>query len=112
MGGRASKQKGSRRELEVVKDLQAHGVNAKKTPLSGALGGEHGGDVIADESLRLEVKARRAGSGWSTLNGWLGEENDALVLIQDRAPWRVFMPWDLFVELMQLRVKHRGNDDE
>ena len=41
----ASKRKGSGYELEVVKAHLALGIDATKTPLSGALGGKYSGDV-------------------------------------------------------------------
>ena len=40
MGGRSSKRKGSGFELEYARE-----IGGSKTPLSGALGGEHAGDV-------------------------------------------------------------------
>jgi len=104
MGGRASKQKGYRREREVVLRLTEAGLDAKRTPLSGALGGDLRGDVIVEDT-RLEVKSRREPP--KVLEGWL-DDNDALVLIADRRPWRVYLPFDRFVEYLLLRKAARG----
>lgn len=86
MSGRSSRSKGNRREREVVQRLRDMGVEAKRVPLSGAAEGFKG-DVLAElgpHTLRFEVKARANGEGFATLERWLGD-NDALVLIRDRA---------------------------
>lgn len=106
MGGRASKQKGYRRERQVVLELQANGLSAKRQPLSGALGGELRGDVMC-EGNRIEIKGRAEPP--KTLEGWLAD-NDALVLIPDRLEWRVYIPFHRFVTLLQLEKEKAEKD--
>ena len=109
VGGRASKQKGYRREREVVLALREVGLDANRTPLSGALGGELAGDVLVKDPgrssvERIEVKGRKELP--KVLEGWLGE-NDALVLIADRQPWRVYIPFASYLEFLQQRKRER-----
>lgn len=82
MSGRAPKQKGDRLERLVVSLLRAHGLDAKRVPLSGSAAG-YPGDVsvtLAGHELCLECKSRK---DFTTLYGWL-EHRDALILKGDR----------------------------
>lgn len=85
MGGRASKRKGSRFELDCVKVLQEHGIAAEKVPLSGAVGGERFGSDIScpvlgiDRQLECKVRAH----GFAQVYGYLAQ-NYGLLLKQDR----------------------------
>lgn len=61
MGGRASKRKGSEFEREYARE-----IGGSKTPLSGALGGEHSGDVhrmVLGEKWTFECKRRASSYG-------------------------------------------------
>lgn len=96
MGGRASKQKGSRRELEFAKL-----IDGEKKPLSGALGGKYSNDVEG-MGLQWEVKARA--TGFKQIYDWVLDERekpDALALKVDRKPWLVVMTLEKFQELMK-----------
>ncbi|PSL41720.1 hypothetical protein B0H94_11833 [Salsuginibacillus halophilus] len=96
--GKASKEKGSRRELEFAKLM-----GGTKTPLSGAVGGEYSNDVKA-LGLEWEVKARK--EGWKTLYDLLEDEReqpDALALKADRKDWLVVMKASDFKRLMEGR---------
>jgi len=94
VSGLRSRRKGARRELEIVHAHRAIGVAARKVPLSGAAQGFKG-DIhltLRGRALQAEVKARAAGSGFVTLERWLGD-NDALFLRRDRADAVVVLPW-------------------
>lgn len=110
--GKPSRDKGARRERQVVEMHKAIGIAAERIPLSGAAKyrGE-GGDVIVSavpgaEAWQAEVKARAGGEGFVTLERWLGD-NDLLVLMRDQerpgeiapAPL-VVMPWARWQELL------------
>jgi hypothetical protein len=61
MGGRSAKRKGSGFELEFARE-----IGGTKTPLSGALGGEHCGDVhrvVLGEKWTFECKRRSSSYG-------------------------------------------------
>ena len=61
MGGRSAKRKGSGFELEFARE-----IGGTKTPLSGALGGEHCGDVhriVMGEKWTFECKRRSSSYG-------------------------------------------------
>jgi Holliday junction resolvase len=95
MGGKASKEKGSRREREFAKL-----IDGKRTPLSGAVEG-FPNDVQGLE-LEWEVKARK--DGFKQLYTWLEDERekpDALALKADRKQWLVVLTLDKFMELMK-----------
>ena len=46
MSGKAPRQKGDRLERAIVATLKAHGIEAKRVPLSGSVKG-YPGDVVA-----------------------------------------------------------------
>lgn len=105
----ASKRKGSRIEREIVNKLLAEGIPAKRVPLSGALGGEHSGDVVVARRFRSEVKARRNGEGFATLKRWLGD-NALLFLREDRNEPVVAMPWPVFVLLLRALIASESDN--
>lgn len=98
-GGRASRAKGARRELEAVRILQEAGISAEKVPLSGAVGGSYGGDIscpILGVDRRLEVKARA--TDFSLIRRWLGDHY-GLVLKADRKPALIVLRLSDFAQL-------------
>ena len=64
--GNKNKQKGSYHERWFIKWLKDQGIEAKKVPLSGALGGEYSGDIhlpsLVGRNLVVEVKYRTTSS--------------------------------------------------
>ena len=106
MSGRAPKQKGDRLERLVVSLLQAHGLDAKRVPLSGSAAG-YPGDVsvrLKGRELCLECKSR---ADFKTLYGWL-ENRDALILKGDRQEALLVVRLKDVLELQPFR---RGGDD-
>jgi hypothetical protein len=106
-GGRRSRDKGNRREREIVERHKALGVHAERYPLSGASrfrGAGHDIDIYALGSeaapLVAEVKARASGGGFTTLERWLGEY-DLLVLRRDHADPLVLLPWRTWAALLK-----------
>lgn len=99
-----SKRKGTRVENEIVQRHKDIGIDAERVPLSGAAGGSYTGDVVigptASPPLRAEVKARKAGAGFTTLERWLGT-NDLLFLKRDRQTPMVVMTWDTYETLIK-----------
>jgi Holliday junction resolvase len=108
MNKRGSRIKGSRIEREIVQKHKDAGVFAERVPLSGAAGGSYSGDVVIDHDLRAEVKARSGGSGFQTLERWMGD-NDLLFLRKDRAEPMVAMPWSTYEKLITALCGH-GDD--
>ena len=96
-----SRDKGNRIEREMVHRHLDNGVFAERVPLSGSAGGSFSGDLRIG-SLRGEVKARRAGQGFKTLERWLGD-NDLLFLRRDRAEPIVVMEWQTYMQIMRER---------
>ena len=103
-----SKIKGTRVENLIVSLHNEAGVDAERVPLSGSLGGKYSGDLVIggidSPIFRGEVKARKTGNGFSTLEGWL-EGNDILYLKRDRRQPFVAMTWDVYEELIKVYVK-------
>jgi hypothetical protein len=112
---RASRDKGARRERQVVELHRAMGIKAERVPLSGAARYQgNGADVDIyppwrDAPLIAEVKARAGGPGFITLERWLGD-CDLLCLIRDRADPMVLMPWRVYAELIQRKGSARITD--
>jgi hypothetical protein len=110
--GRASRDKGARAELEIVRRHVAIGVKAEKVPLSGATRYQgNGADVdvypIGPDAAPLvcEVKARGNGGGFKQIETWLADY-DALFLRRDRQQPLVVLPWETWERL--LNVTKRG----
>ena len=95
-----SKRKGTRIEQELVRRHLAAGIPATRVPLSGACGGLYSGDLRIAGGLVAESKCRAGGSGFTTIERWLAD-NDFLFLRRDRAEPLVVMPWPIYVRLMQ-----------
>jgi Holliday junction resolvase len=105
-GGRRSRAKGDRIEREIVSRHAAIGIKAERYPLSGASrfrGSGHDIDIYAfgmDEGpLVAEVKSRRSGAGFVTLEKWLGEY-DCLFLRRNSAEPMVLLPWRVWAALL------------
>lgn len=101
--GKASRDKGLRRERAIVQLHTASGLRAERVPLSGAVRYRgNGADVDlyvrGAEPLKAEVKARAGGMGFRTLDRWLGD-NDALFLVRDRATPLVVLPLPVWLEV-------------
>ncbi len=98
---KVSRDKGARREREIVAKHRALGIHAERVGVAYAPGhdidlfpfGRDAGALIA------EVKARKSGEGFVTLERWLGE-NDALFLWRDRADPMVVLPWRVWVRIL------------
>jgi hypothetical protein len=107
MSGRAPRRKGDRIEREIVDLHKALGVHAERYPLSGASrfrGSGHDIDIYLfgrDEAPAVaEVKARANGSGFTTIERWLGEY-DLLVLRRDNTDPLILLPWSTWSRLLE-----------
>jgi Holliday junction resolvase len=108
-GGARHRQKGNRVERQIVDLHRALGVHAERYPLSGASrfrGSSHDLDIYAFGSdaapLVAEVKARKDGAGFTTLEHWLGEF-DALFPRRNHADPLVVLPWRIWALLLERR---------
>ena len=105
--GKPSRDKGTRRERQIVEMHRVIDVRAERVPLSGAMKFRNTEktdvDVYAlgqhETPYVCEVKARASGEGFVTLERWLGDA-DALFLIRDRVPPMVVLPWARWSELI------------
>lgn len=101
--------KGARVEREIAELHAAVGVIARRVPLSGALGrrlgADWGGDLkihaFGDDQppLTAEVKARAAGTGFLTLERWIGS-HEVLILKRNNALPTVVLPWATWTRLI------------
>lgn len=94
-----SKDKGRRAEHFVVALHTNVGVEAERVPLSGSLGGKYSDDVVLPFG-RGEVKARKNGEGFKTLEGWM-KDCAALFLKRDRQPCLVVLTQEAYVDLVR-----------
>jgi hypothetical protein len=113
-GGRARGDKGNRIERELVERHRAIGVHAERYPLSGASrfrGKGHDLDVYPfgqDQApIVAEVKGRKNGAGFTTLDKWLGDY-DALFLRRNHADPLVVLPWRLWIRLLTRDNREMG----
>jgi hypothetical protein len=90
------KVKGSRFELAIVHAAQAHGLAAKKIPLSGACEGYK--DDVQIEGRTYECKVRAA-SPFTQLYKWLGESAGVFVKMDNHIPLAV-IPAERYFQLL------------
>jgi hypothetical protein len=101
--GKASRDKGLRRERAIVDIHTKSGLRAERVPLSGATHYRGNGADIdlyvrGAEPIKAEVKARGDGDGFRTLERWLGG-NDGLFLWRDHAAPFVVLPLHVWLEV-------------
>ena len=104
--GRMSQRKGKVIEREIVQLHKDIGIHAERYPLSGAShfrGAGHDIDIYArgkDEApFVAEVKARKNGNGFTTLETWLADY-DCLFLRRNHAEPLVVLPWRVWRSLL------------
>lgn len=107
MSGASHRRVGNACEREVVDRHRDLGIHAERYPLSGASrfrGSGHDVDIYAfgtDEApLVTEVKRRKGGAGFTTLERWLGDY-DLLVLRRNHADPMVVLPWRVWARLLE-----------
>jgi hypothetical protein len=104
---KASRDKGQRRERQIVEMLRVLGIRSERVPLSGAAVFRNtrstdvdyypfGSDAVPWVS---EVKARGNGEGFATIKRWLADA-DTLFLIEDHQKPLVVLPWSRFADLL------------
>lgn len=94
------KQRGDRFERKVVDLLHTAGFNdARRVPLSGALGGEYSGDIKTSKFGTIECKIRDKQRGYQQIIDWLGN-NELLFLGVDYDEPLVVMPWKVFNKMV------------
>jgi Holliday junction resolvase len=112
---KSQRDKGLRREREIVNKLREHGIKAERVPLSGAAKFRNTEKTDVDVYAYgddfapwiSEVKGRGGGQGFVTIEKWLGDA-DALFLIRDRAKPLVVLPWERLIDvLLALRGRMR-----
>ena len=113
--GKPSRDKGLRRERAIVEIHTKSGLRAERVPLSGALRYQgNGADVDlyvrGAVPVKAEVKARGEGSGFRTLERWLGG-NDALFLWRDRATPFVVLPLHIWLEVAERSARVDADTD-
>ena len=107
MSGAHHRRKGDRIEREIVERHRANGVHAERYPLSGASsfrGTAHDVDIYlfgpTDAPIRCEVKGRKSGAGFTTLERWLAQF-DALFLRRNNSNPLVCVPWRIWERIIE-----------
>jgi hypothetical protein len=113
MNGRASKQKGSRNEREIVKLLLEAGFTANRSPLSGALREARYGSGCDIEVAMFgrdhRIECKHHANGFARLYKWLTGV-DFLVLRADRSEPLVVLPLTRLIEIARAaRDYEKGN---
>ena len=104
--GKSQRDKGNRIERNLVNKLKEQGIAAERVPLSGALGGQHFGDIVLPSGDRCEVKGRAANRiFWKLIKKYITGVS-YLVLVEDRHPPLVVIHWEDFVKYQKLKGKN------
>jgi Holliday junction resolvase len=105
--GASQRRRGADIEREIVQRHRELRIHTERVPLSGASRYQNNGadvDIYVfgreEAPLVSEVKARRGGAGFITLEKWLGE-NDALFLRRNNSDPIVVLPWRVWAALLQ-----------
>jgi hypothetical protein len=107
MSGARSRNKGAREERDIVARHVAVGIHSERYPLSGATqfrGSGHDVDIYLlgrnVAPLVAEVKSRKDGAGFATLERWLGDL-DLLFLRRNHGEPIVCLPWRSWARIVQ-----------
>lgn len=97
MNGRASKNKGSEFERELVNQAKERGLDAERAYASNgrALGEVEAVDLMVN-GCRIQAKRRKALASFLQIP----EGADAVVFRQDRGPTLALIPWSTLLELI------------
>lgn len=87
--GKQQRRKGMRVEREIVAELIAAGLPAKKMPLSGQLDGWKG-DVAVHAAWPMICESKARADGFKELHEWLLDV-DAVILTANRRPKLIVM---------------------
>jgi hypothetical protein len=101
--GKFSKSKGYRVEAKLVKEFVKHGIKARRQPMSGAIADFPYDIEIRQEpwhKLSVEVKARKDGAGFKTLERWKSGA-DLLCLHKDHGTTMVCLDLPLFIDILK-----------
>jgi hypothetical protein len=105
---RAQRDKGLRRERQLITLHTDIGIKCERVPLSGSVRYRGNGTDIdlylrGQESAPWngECKARGNGEGFATIKRWLGEA-DVLFLMEDRCAPLIVLPWKRWAELLEI----------
>ncbi len=102
--GRMQRNKGARIEREIVHLHHAAAIPAEKVSRTG----HSGPDLQIANEFSGEVKARKSGEGFATLERWLGV-TDLLFLRRDRQKPMICMSWATYVQLLKTCVDLRDS---
>lgn len=99
MKASSAKAKGARLESDIVRELQAIGIDARRQPGSGIYPDfPHDIELVhRGERYIVECKARK--DSFRQLDGWLGKA-DLLIVRCDRATPRVYMHFSALKEMI------------
>lgn len=103
-----AKIKGTRVENQIRDMHLAAGVECERVPGSGMFGSsmdkKYSGDLripsVEKPQFVCEVKARKDGAGFATLEKWLGD-HDIMFLKRNNQPPMVVLTWEVYIDLMQ-----------
>lgn len=95
--GRNNRRRGANIEREIVRFHQDEGIPAEKMSRTG----HSGVDISIADEFAAEVKSRKGGSGFDTINRWL-DGNEILFLREVGKPDpTVVLTWATYLKLLK-----------
>ena len=99
-----NKKRGYQVEKWLEEKHNDFGIPCERVPLSGSIGGKYSGDLcipsVANSVFRCESKARKGGTGFQTIERWMGD-NDVLFLKRNHQAPLVVVSMELYLKMMR-----------
>lgn len=100
-----SKVRGYQVEKWLERKHKENGIDCERVPLSGSMGGKYSGDLaipnVERRAFVCESKARRDGTGFKVIEGWL-EEKDILFIKRNNQNPMIVLSWETYLKLMKV----------
>jgi len=108
--GKSQRDKGGRVERRILKMFEAAGYTGERIGFLPWMGHERLGDLNID-GKHYEVKSRKSGAGFKTIENWLGENYGLVLVANNKEPLVVVRISDYLKGNPHDKVRNNSSDD-
>jgi hypothetical protein len=108
--GKSQRDKGGRVERRILKMFQDAGLQGERIGFLPWMGHARTGDLEI-EGKTFEVKARKKGAGFKTLENWLGDNHGLVLVANNKEPLIVLRISDYLKEAPHDTIRNNSGDD-